>query len=137
MTSEIEWRKEWELLRADRARARRQWRSAADGLAAKAHDPLGLNRLIQGHPIAATGIGAAAGAILAKLFLGRKRARQGDARAGSGSVWSAMLRDAAISVALPWLVRMVKDKFGWDLAPGAVPESDEGEPADDESVARE
>ncbi len=129
MTRESEWRREWEVLRAERRLARGRWRSASDGLAARARDPLGLGTLVQDHPIVATGIGAAAGALLVKLFLGGAGARRDDAppRDGAGrpqSVLSAVLRDAALGIAVPWLLRTLKEKVGWDLSPDPAPGTD-------------
>jgi hypothetical protein len=127
VTRETEWREEWAVLRAERERARRRWRSAADGLAEQARDPLGLGRLVRGHPVAAAGLGAAAGALLVKLLLGgAKSARDRRARGDHAArpAWSKVLLDAALGVAMPWLLRTLKDKFGWDLEPGAAPEPD-------------
>jgi hypothetical protein len=133
VTRETEWRAEWEVLRAERELARRRWRSAADGLAVRANDPLGLRRLVDAHPVAATGIGAAAGALLTKWFLGGARApRAGRTANGGGhrpaSVWSSLLRDAAVSLVVPWLLRMAKAKFGWDLQPVAMKGHDDAAP---------
>ena len=134
MSFEAEWRKEWEVLRAERALARRRWRSAADELAERAHDPFGLGKLIKDHPVAAAGIGAAAGALLVKLFLGRSgKSRDGASQRSGAShdddtaerpaanVWSTILRDAALRIAVPWIIDWVKEKFGADLAPNAAP----------------
>jgi len=128
VTSERQWRAEWEVLRADRDRARRAWRSAADGLAARARDPLGVGRLVRDHPVAAGGVGAAVAALLARSFLRGARAPRDGADAPA-SPWSTILRDAALSVGVPWLVRYVKDKFGWDLAPADDAVSRNGAPS--------
>ena len=127
MTREGEWRKEWEVLRAERALARRRWRSAADGLSARARDPLGLGRLVHDHPVAATGIGAAAGALLMRLFAGGGRARgdgesRDDGPARQSPSWPAALRDAALDVAVPWLLRALKG----DPDPAQEPERENG-----------
>jgi hypothetical protein len=126
VTRETQWQEEWKGLRAERDLARRRWRSAADELAVRARDPLGLGRLVRDHPVASTGIGAAAGALLARLFLGGARpSRDAASKNGDGDraapVWSTLLREAALSVALPWLLRMLKEKLGWDLGGLAAP----------------
>ncbi len=140
MKFETDWQKEWEVLRAERDVARRQWRSAADGLAARARDPFGLRSLVQDHPVAATGIGAALGAVFVKLFLGRKGARKGGAPRGDGVSgpdadgrppprWSTVLREVALSIAVPWLIRTLREKFGFDIEPAVAPEPDRPQPA--------
>lgn len=135
MSYEAEWRKEWEVLRAERAVARRRWRSAADELTERAHDPFGLRKLIADHPVVATGIGAAAGALLVKLLFGRSgKSRDGSsqrngaphddddtAKGPAANVWSTILRDAALRIAVPWLLNWVREKFGQDLDPKAAP----------------
>lgn len=140
MTREAKWRTEWEALRAERALARRRWRSAADGLAARARDPLGLAGLVGGHPIASAGIGAALGALLLRLFL-RGRARRKEGRehgsARPQSSWTTTLRDALLRVALPWLVRYVKEQFGRDADPAPAPKSPGLQPAAAEASARQ
>lgn len=128
MSSERRWRAEWEVLRAERDRARRRWRIAADGLAARARDPLGVGRLVRDHPVAAGGVGAAVAALLARSFLRGARAQRDDA-AAPASAWTTILRDAALSIGVPWLLRYVKDKFGWDLAPADDSASRNGKPS--------
>jgi hypothetical protein len=115
MTRESRWREEWEALRAERALARRKWREAAGGLAGRARAPLGIGRLIRDHPIAAAGIGAAAGALLVKLFLSRAPARREspppcEEAARPAPAWSTALRDAALGVAVPWIIRMLEER---------------------------
>jgi hypothetical protein len=140
VTRETEWSEEWEVLRAERADARLRWRGAADGLAAQARDPLGLGSLVRDHPVAAAGFGAAAGSLLVKLLLGRAKATRdrparGDETARPAPAWSTVLLDAALKVAVPWLVRTLQDKFGWDLGAGAAREPDRPHTADAETVA--
>jgi len=125
VTRESAWRIEWAALRAERDRARRKWRGAADGLAARARDPLGLGKLAHDHPIAAGGVGAAVGALLVNLLLGRARASKRDADgaadAPQASAWSVLLRDAALNFAVPWLLRMLERRFGGKTDPAASP----------------
>lgn len=142
MTRETEWRREWDVLRAERVRARHEWRTAADGLAARARDPLGVGGLVRDHPVAATGIGAAAAALLVKLFVGRASKRRhgastdDDGAARTASPFSKILRDTAVSFAVPWLLRAAKEKFGWDLGSSAEPRpSRERETAEEPDAA--
>ncbi len=125
MTREEEWRREWEGLRAERDLARRRWCEASAGLSAWTRDPLGLGGILKGHPVAAAGIGAALAALLVK-FLGRRPALgTGEEAAAPPAAWTAVLRDAAVGVAVPWLVRFVAGRFGGDPATG---EGKEGTP---------
>jgi hypothetical protein len=119
VTREEEWRLEFEALRAERAVARRKWRGAADGLAERARDPLGLRGLVKAHPIAATGIGAAVGALLVKMLFGRRK--DPDVNGQPPSALSAVLRNAVVGVAVPWLLRTVKEKFGWGAGEAEAP----------------
>ncbi|MCE9638115.1 MAG: hypothetical protein K8T90_20630 [Planctomycetes bacterium] len=124
MKYETDWKREWETLRAEREVARRKWRRAADGLTEHARDPLGLGKMIHDNPVASTGVGAIVGAMLVKMFIARKsESRSGTQNRGSPppaqSMWSTIIREAALSVAVPWLMRMMKEKFGWDLDPAA------------------
>jgi hypothetical protein len=124
VTIEASWQKEWGVLRAERVLARRRWRSAADGLAARARDPLGLRRLVHDHPIAAGGIGAAAVALVLKLLFGGRKAPS-DSAQGPGDAarpaipWKTLLLDAATSIAGPWLLRLLKQMPGGDPEPGS------------------
>lgn len=133
MTRETEWREEWEILRAERDLARRRLRGAADGLAARAKDPLGLRTFVREHPVAATGIGAAAGALLVKMLLGGARPPRDDEPHGNGAApparaWSAVLRDAALGIAVPWLLRVLKERVGRALDPDPAPDPDRPRP---------
>lgn len=128
MTREEEWQREWEVLRAERARARREWRGAADGLSAWSRDPLGLGKLVRGHPLAATGISAAVGALLGKFLqwkVGAAKEESPEAAepARPAVAWTTVLRDAAVGLAVPWLLRTLKEKFGGVDGP----EGNEGE----------
>jgi hypothetical protein len=134
VTHESEWREEWAILRAERDLARRRWRSAADGLAARARDPLGLGDLVRAHPVVAGGIGAAAVALLVQHLAGRPHPRGDDKSPSSGAgrpgaTWTGVLRDAVLSVGVPWLLRTLKTRFGWDAA--AAVQSGSPPPADD------
>jgi hypothetical protein len=125
MTREEEWRREWEVLRAARGLARSRWRDASGALAARAKDPLGLSRAVHDYPIAAAGIGAMAGALLVKVLLGGRR-REAEAPPAAG--WAGALRDAALGVAIPWLLRVLQGKAGGGIDPSGPPEAP-GEPA--------
>jgi hypothetical protein len=125
MTREEEWRKEWEGLRAARALARSRWRAASGALSARAKDPLGLNGAIHDHPIAAAGIGAVAGALLVKVLLGGPRR---EASGGPAAGWIGALRDAALGVAVPWLLRVLQEKTGGGPGPSATPEAPRAAP---------
>jgi hypothetical protein len=113
VTRESRWREEWEVLRAERALARRRWSEAADGIAERARVPLGIVRLIRDHPVAAAGIGAAAGAILVKLLRppvhgGTDGPPDGGEPTRPAPAWSTALRDAALGIAVPWILRMLE-----------------------------
>lgn len=136
MTHESEWQAEWAILRAERDLARRRWRSAADGLAARARDPLGLGDLVRAHPVVAGGIGAAAVALLVQHLAGRPQPRGDDESpsggAGrSGATWTSVLRDAVLSVGVPWLLRTLKTRFGWDAGAAAAVQSGSQPPTDE------
>lgn len=142
MKIESDWQAEWESLRAEREIARRKWRLAADGLMERAQDPLGLGRVVRDNPLASTGVGAVVGALLVKMFVAKRAAGTPGHAARNGaahgpSLWSTVLRDAALSVAVPWLMRTLKDKFGWDLDPAVPPAPDRARAGDaDPSAAR-
>jgi hypothetical protein len=122
VTREEQWRREWEALRAEREIARRNWRCAADGLAAWARDPLGFKGLVRGHPIASAGIGAAVGALLARLLLrGPEPGEREEGPARPPAAWTTVLRDAAVGLAVPWLLRVLKEKFGGGPGPDEAP----------------
>lgn len=116
MTREDEWRREWEGLRAERAEARREWRTAADGLSAWSRDPLGIGRLVRGHPVATAGIGAALGALVARFLRGKAPAEGATEERAEAPrpalAWTTVLRDAAVNLAVPWILRRVKEGFG-------------------------
>ena len=94
MSREEQWRREWETLRAERELARRRWRGAADGLSAWSRDPLGIHRLVSGHPIAAAGVAAAVGALLARL-LSRGPEPKAEEPARPPVAWTTVLREAS------------------------------------------
>lgn len=129
MSGEAEWRREFAALRAERETARAEWRSAASGLAARARDPFGLGAAVREHPIAAQGIGAGIGgfvvdwllrSLLGKRGSGASSKDGGGASASSAGLdWGAMLRSVAVSVAVPWILRFLKERFGWDGVDGA------------------
>jgi hypothetical protein len=85
VTREAEWRREWEVLRAERALARREWRSATDGLSAWSCDPFGI------------------GGLLARLLPGGAPERE-----APDPSWRAVLRDAALGFAVPWILDRLK-----------------------------
>jgi len=118
VTREEQWRAEWEALRAERETARKKWRAASDGLSAWSRDPLGLRRLVSGHPIAATGIAAAVGALLVKHLM-RGPEPKAEEAARPPVAWTTLLRDAAMGLAVPWLARILKETFG--AGPGDAP----------------
>jgi hypothetical protein len=124
--TEAAWREEWKVLHDRRELARRRWRGAVAGLSERARDPLGLGALVREHPLASAGIGAAAGALLGGFLLRGARAQGKDDAAASATPpapWKILLRDAAMGIAVPWLLRMVREKFGGDgvADPGAPP----------------
>lgn len=150
MSGEAEWRREFDALRAERETARAEWRSAASGLAARARDPFGLGAAVREHPIAAQGIGAGIGgfvvdwllrSLLGKRGSGASSKDGGGAPASSAGLdWGAMLRSVAVSVAVPWILRFLKERFGWDglsgtdAAQGDRPDAAGGAPVSRDGV---
>ena len=117
MSAEATFRAEWEILHARRERARRRWRGAVSELKDRARDPLGMGSLVREHPLAAAGIGAVAGALLGGLFLrgaGGKR-RDAPPEAPAPHPWKTLFRDAAMGIAVPWVLKVLKEKFSVDI----------------------
>lgn len=117
MSAEATFRAEWEVLHARRERARRRWRGAVRELKERARDPLGMGSLVREHPLAAAGIGAVAGALFGGLLLRGVRGPRRDAPrdAPASHPWKAMLRDAAMGIAVPWVLKVLKEKFAVDV----------------------
>ena len=134
LTREEEWQAEWTVLTAERARARQQWSSASQALAQKVRDPFGIGGLIRAHPIAAAAIGAVAGGLIAKFVADRGRAapsgdsadKSSEQAASPPRIWSSILREAAVSLLVPWLARMLKAKFGVDIGGIGAPPAEPG-----------
>jgi hypothetical protein len=121
------WREEWNRLTAERDAARRRWSAAADTLAARARDPLGIKATVGRHPAVAAGIGAAVAGLIATLFVakarGKKKKKRGvrglfDRRPASPAVdWESALKSVAVSVATPLVTKFVVSRLARFMEP--------------------